>query len=156
MMQPLPMNEAMQQGLAEAPFKVELDVLEWNAQTISWRAGSKAPEARGASAHNSSHFSQDPFTGLIRHLRSGLVSPRGTNWGHCSDPAMGAPFSAIANAFDPAAQDAACIKAHEKFVNDALFLFVGHDLNARAMSRRVRGLVQARDWIQDLSPVAMG
>jgi hypothetical protein len=40
-------------------------------------------------------------------------------------------------------------------VNDALFLFVGHDLNARAMSRRVRGFVQAQNWFQDFGPIAM-
>ncbi len=155
MMQPLPMNEVIQQGLAEALFKVEFEVLEWNAQQIAWRAGSKAPEARGATAHNNSYFSQDPFTALVRHLRSDLVTPRGTNWGHYSDPEMDALFQGIATTFDPAAQDALCIKAHEKYVNDALFLFVGHDLNARAMSRRVQGFVQAQNWFQDIAPVTM-
>jgi len=29
-------------------------------------------------------------------------------------------------------------------------------LNARAMSPRVRGFVQARNWFQDLGPVSMG
>jgi ABC-type transport system substrate-binding protein len=156
MMQPVPMNEAIQQGLSEAHFRVEFEVLEWNAQTTSWRAGARAPEARGASAHNNSYFSQDPFTGLIRHLRSDLVSPRGTNWGHYSDPEMDALFTEIATSFDQAKQDAACIRAHEKYVNEALFLFVGHDLNARAMSRRVQGFVQAQNWFQDLTPVRMG
>ena len=155
MMQPLPMNEVIQQGLSEAFFKVEFEVLEWNAQQIAWRAGSKAPEARGATAHNNSYFSQDPFTALVRHLRSDLVTPRGTNWGHYSDPEMDALFQGIATTFDPAAQDALCIKAHEKYVNDALFLFVGHDLNARAMSRRVQGFVQAQNWFQDIAPVTM-
>jgi hypothetical protein len=61
----------------------------------------------------------------------------------------------IATTFDPAAQDALCIKAHEKYVNDALFLFVGHDLNARAMNRRVQGFVQAQNWFQDFSPITM-
>jgi peptide/nickel transport system substrate-binding protein len=41
-------------------------------------------------------------------------------------------------------------------VNEALFLFVAHDLNPRAMGKRVRGFVQARTWSQDLAPISMG
>ena len=35
-------------------------------------------------------------------------------------------------------------------------LFVTHDLNPRAMSRRVQGFVQAQSWFQDLMPIRIG
>ena len=154
-MQPLLMNEFIQQNLAEAGIKVELDVIEWNALISNWRAGAKDATTRGASATNSSYFSQDPFTALIRHLDSGLVSPRGTNWGYYSDPEMDTIFKVIKYNFDPEVQLRAVQRAHEKFVNDALFLFVAHDVGPRAMSARVKGFVQAQSWYQDFSPVSV-
>ncbi len=127
-----------------------------SALTNAWRAGARDPLSRGVSAHNNSYFSQDPFTALIRHLDSGLVPPRGTNWGWYQDAGMDALFQRIRTAFDGAALDEAAAAAHTRIVDDALFLFVAHDLNPRAMSARVQGFVQARNWFQDLGPVRMG
>jgi peptide/nickel transport system substrate-binding protein len=155
-MQPLAMNELIQQNLAEIGIKVEFEVMEWNALVASWRAGAKDPSSRGAHSTNSSYFSQDPFTALIRHLDSQLVAPKGTNWGYYADAEMDAGFAAIRATFDKAAQLAAIQKVHEKFVNDALFLFVAHDVAPRALSPRVKGFTQAQNWYQDVTPVSMG
>jgi ABC-type transport system substrate-binding protein len=156
MMQPIPMNEAIQQGLREAGIAVTFEVVEWNALQAAWRAGSRDPLSRGASAHNNSYFSQDPFTALIRHLDSSLVTPRGTNWGWYQDATMDGLFERMRTGFAEGAIDRAAAEAHAKIVDDALFLFVAHDLNARAMHPRVRGFVQARNWFQDLGPVSIG
>jgi len=155
-MQPLPMNEFIQQNLAAIGIKVDFEVMEWNALLASWRAGAKDGSSRGAHSTNSSYFSQDPFTALIRHLDSSLFPPTGTNWGYYRDPELDRLFAAIRTSFDPAAQERAVQRAHEKIVDDALFLFVAHDVNPRAMSPRVKGFVQAQNWFQDFSPVVMG
>ncbi|MBV9189613.1 MAG: ABC transporter substrate-binding protein [Betaproteobacteria bacterium] len=154
-MQPLLMNEFIQQNLAEVGIKVELEVLEWNALLANWRAGAKDPTTRGAASTNSSYFSQDPFTALIRHLDSSLVPPRGTNWGYYSDAEMDAFFKEMRASFDQEVQLSAIRKAHEKFVNEALFLFVAHDVGPRALSPKVKGFVQAQNWYQDLAPVSV-
>jgi len=57
--------------------------------------------------------------------------------------------------FDPAAQTRLLGQLHSKVVDDALFLFVAHDLNPRAMNRRVQGFVQAQSWFQDLNPIRL-
>lgn len=57
--------------------------------------------------------------------------------------------------FDPAAQDKVLQQIHEKIVDEALFLFVTHDVNPRAMSSKVTGFVQAQNWFQDFSPISM-
>jgi peptide/nickel transport system substrate-binding protein len=44
---------------------------------------------------------------------------------------------------------------HEKYVNEALFLMVTHDVNARAMSAKVKGFVQAQNWFQNFSSISM-
>lgn len=155
-MQPLPMNEFIQQSLAEIDIKVEFEVMEWNALVSSWRAGAKDPLSRGAHSTNSSYFSQDPFTCLIRHLDSSLVAPKGTNWGYYSDPVLDGYFEQIRTSFDTAKQLTAIQKAHERFVDEALFLFVAHDVNPRALSPKVKGFVQAQNWYQDITPVFMG
>jgi hypothetical protein len=44
---------------------------------------------------------------------------------------------------------------HDKVLDDALFLVVAHDMNPRAMSRPVKGFVQAQSWFQDLTPISL-
>lgn len=155
-MQPVAMNELIQQNLREIGIEVEFDARDWNALLANWRAGAKDAGTRGAVATNSSYFSQDPFTALMRHLDSRLIPPKGTNWGYFSDPEMDKLFDAIRTEFDPAAQEALIRKVHEKYVNEALFLFVAHDVAPRAMSQKVKGFVQAQNWFQDVSPVSVG
>ncbi|GAB2882791.1 ABC transporter substrate-binding protein [Uliginosibacterium flavum] len=154
-MQPMLMNELIQQNLAEIGIQVEFDVRDWNALLANWRAGAKDPGTKGATTTNSSYFSQDPFTALIRHVDSGLMPPKGTNWGYYSDPEMDKIFDAIRTEFNPEAQTALVAKAHEKFVNDALFLFVAHDVAPRAMTKKVKGFVPPHNWYVDFSPITM-
>jgi peptide/nickel transport system substrate-binding protein len=38
---------------------------------------------------------------------------------------------------------------------EAVMIFVAHDVNPRALSPKVTGFVQAQSWFQDLTPVSM-
>jgi len=154
-MQPLPMNEFVQQNLAEVGIKVDFEVVEWNTLINIWRAGAKHESSRGGTGMNYTYFIQDPFTGFVRHLQCNLAPPAGTNWGYYCDPEMDKLFDQIRNTFDPAEQTKVLQKVHEKYVDDALFLMVTHDVNPRAMSPKVQGFVQAQNWFQDFSPITM-
>ena len=154
-MLPLPMNEYIQQNLAEIWIDVEFVVVEWNTMINIWRAGAADPSSEGAASINFTYFIQDPFTGLIRHLSCDLVAPNGTNWGHYCDPEMEELFAKIHTTFDPEEQTAVLQQTHEKFVNEALFLFVTHDVAPRAMSPSVKGFVQAQNWYQNFGTVTM-
>ncbi len=154
-MQPLPMNEFIQQNLAEAGIQIDFEVVEWNTLINIWRAGAKHESSRGATGMNYSYFIQDPFTGFIRHLQCNLQPPAGTNWGHYCTPEMDALFDKVRNTFDAAEQTRVLQAVHEKFVDDALFLMVTHDVNARAMTPRVRGFTQAQNWFQDFSGITV-
>ncbi len=154
-MQPLPMNEFVQQNLAEVGIQVDYEVVEWNTLINIWRAGAKADISRGVSAINYSYLVQDPFTGYLRHLQSNLAPPNGTNWGYYADPAMDKLFDEIRNTFDREAQIAVLRKVHEKFVDDAVFVMITHDVNPRAMSAKVKGFVQAQNWFQDFSKITI-
>ena len=154
-MQPLAMNEFIQQKLAEVGIKGDLQVMEWNALLANWRAGAKDASTRGATSTNSSYFSQDPFTALIRHVDSGLLPPKGTNCGYYPDTELDTIFKVVRYNFDPEIQAKAIQRAHERLVNQALFLFVAHDVGPRAMTGQVKGLVQAQNWFQNFSSVTV-
>ena len=57
------------------------------------------------------------------------------------------------SSFDAKQRDAALAKLHERAVEESFFLFWVHDTGPRAMSPKVKGFVQAKNWFQDLSPV---
>jgi ABC-type transport system substrate-binding protein len=121
----------------------------------NWRVGAKDPSTNGATSTNSSYFSQDPFTALMRHVDRRLVAPNGTNWGYYEDAEMDSLIDAIRNEFDPKAQLATIQQMHEKIVDEALFLFVAHDVAPRAMSPKVKGFVQPQNWFIDLTTVTV-
>jgi peptide/nickel transport system substrate-binding protein len=154
-MQPLPMNEFVQQNLAEIGIQVEFEVVDWNTLINIWRAGAKHETARGATGMNYTYFLQDPFTGFIRHVQCSFGPPAGTNWGYYCDPEMDRLLDQVRNSFNEAEQIKLLQKIHEKYVDEALFLMVTHDVNPRAMTPKVQGFVQAQNWFQDFSPVSM-
>ncbi|MEZ5855164.1 MAG: ABC transporter substrate-binding protein [Hyphomicrobiaceae bacterium] len=152
-MLPLQMNEYIQQNLAEIGIKVEFDVVEWQALLDIWRAGAKAPQAKGAQGVNVSYTTQDPYSAFTRFLRSDLHAPNGVNFGFYSDPEMDNLLKAAQLEFDPAKRDAILAQVHTKEVNDALFLWVVHDVAPRGLSPKVKGFKPARNWFQSLSKV---
>ena len=73
-----------------------------------------------------------------------------------SNPDVDHLVEQIYGEFDPAKRLVLLTKLNEKINEDALLIFVAHDLNPRAMSPKVHGFVQAQSWFQDLTPVSVG
>jgi peptide/nickel transport system substrate-binding protein len=154
-MLPLQMNEYIQQNLKEIGIDVEFNVVEWQALLDIWRAGAKSPQAAGSHGVNVSYTTQDPYSSFTRFLRSDLAAPNGVNFGYYSDPEMDKLLKETQLTFDPDKRDEILAKVHTKEVNEALFLWVVHDVAPRAMSPKVKGFVPAQNWFQSLSPVYM-
>jgi peptide/nickel transport system substrate-binding protein len=152
-MMPLQMNEYIQQNLKEVGIDVEFMVVEWQALLDIWRAGAKSAQAAGAHGVNVSYTTQDPYSTFTRFLRTDLSAPNGVNFGYYSDPEMDKLLNEASKTFDPAERDKILAKVHTKEVDEALFLWVVHDVAPRAMSTKVKGFVPARNWFQSLSPV---
>lgn len=152
-MQPLPMNEFMQESLKEVGFDVSFDVMEWESLLSLWRAGAAADAAKGAHASNISYATIDPFSAFVRFMQTSQIPPNGLNWGHFSDPKLDELMSRARATFDMAERDRILAEVHTYAVDQALFLWVAHDVNPRAMSPKVKGFVQAQNWFQDLTPV---
>jgi ABC-type transport system substrate-binding protein len=154
-MQPLPMNEFIQQNLKDVWIDIDFEVFEWQALIEAWKAGAGAPTNRGCMALNISQGSFDPFRAFARILQTNMAAPNGVNWSRYSNAEMDTLFAATLQATDPAEQDRILAATHGKVVDQALFLFAAHDLNPRAMSQSVKGFVQAQSWFQDLTPIHM-
>ena len=45
--------------------------------------------------------------------------------------------------------------AHERMVDDPPWLYIVHDLNPRAMSKRVHGFVPVQSWFVDLTQISL-
>ncbi|XUM24785.1 ABC transporter substrate-binding protein [Bradyrhizobium oligotrophicum S58] len=154
-MQPLPMNEYLQQALAECYFDVKLDVIEWNTLFTNWRRGAKDASANGASATNVTYAAMDPFFALVRFLQSSMAPPVSNNWGYINNPKFDELVKKARQTFDPTERDKALAELHAASVDDAAFLYVAHDVGPRAMSPKVKGVVQPKSWFIDFSPISV-
>jgi ABC-type transport system substrate-binding protein len=154
-MQPLPMNEFIQQSLAECYFDVELDVIEWNTLFTNWRKGAKDASARGANAVNVTYAAMDPFFAMVRFLDSKMAPPVSNNWGYNNNPKFDELVAEARNSFDPAARDKALAALHEASVDDAAFLWVAHDVGPRALSPKIKNFVQPKSWFVDFSTMTI-
>jgi ABC-type transport system substrate-binding protein len=154
-MQPLAMNEFIQQNMKAVGIDIEYDVLVWETLFNNWRIGAKDPKSNGAHAINISFATQDPFFAFARFYDSRMVAPRSVNWGWVQDPEFDKRVAAARGEFDPVKRDAAIAKLHEYAVDQAAMLFIVHDTGPRGLSPKVKGFVQAKNWFQDLTPVSV-
>src|SRR6201989_3566831 len=155
-MLPLPMNEYLQQALAECYFDVKIDVVEWNTLfSVNWRKGAKDASAMGSNAINVTYSAMDPFFALVRFLQSGMAPPVSNNWGYINNPKFDELVTRARQTFDPAERDKALAELHAASVDDAAFLYVAHDVGPRAMTPKITGFVQPKSWFVDFSPITM-
>ena len=153
-MLPIPMNEVVQQSLAEVGINLEFEVVEWGTMLVAFRNPPFTPPTMNVHAMNVSLVTSD-ISYLWRFYHSRNASPVAFNWGHWLNPEFDALLASIEAEFDPEAVDAVVPKAHEMIVDQAPWLFIVHDLNPRAMSSRVQGFVSAQSWFQDLTKVSL-
>ncbi|CAA9210707.1 MAG: ABC transporter, substrate-binding protein (cluster 5, nickel/peptides/opines) [uncultured Acetobacteraceae bacterium] len=154
-MLPLPMNEFLQQSLREnCGVEIAFEVVEWNTLLAGLRAEPTQPQWLGADALNISLYSSDP-SAVARWFLSSNATPRGSNAGHWRDERFDAALGALETERDPARIASLLRTAHERLVDNPPWLWIVHDLNPRAMSRRVRGFVSPQSWFVDLARVDM-
>jgi peptide/nickel transport system substrate-binding protein len=154
-MQPIPMNEFVQQALKECFFDVELDVIEWNTLFTNWRQGAKHESARGANAINVTYAAMDPFFAMVRFTSTKTFPPVSNNWGYFGNDEFDGLIAKARSTFDDAGRDAALAVLHKRIVEEAPFVWVAHDVGPRAMSAKVKGVVQPKSWFIDIAPMSV-
>jgi peptide/nickel transport system substrate-binding protein len=148
-MTPLPMNEMIQENLRAVGIDVSYDVRDFTTMINMLRAGAKASDA---DAINIAMTMQEPASG-VAPFGSSFAPPAGSNWGFYNNPAFDEAMKAAQMEFDPAKQDAAMARVNEVLTDDAASVLVVHDFNPRAMSPKVTGFAQARNWYQDYTSI---
>nr|WP_113869377.1 ABC transporter substrate-binding protein [Brenneria salicis]NMN93018.1 peptide/nickel transport system substrate-binding protein [Brenneria salicis ATCC 15712 = DSM 30166]RBP57786.1 peptide/nickel transport system substrate-binding protein [Brenneria salicis ATCC 15712 = DSM 30166]RLM28881.1 ABC transporter substrate-binding protein [Brenneria salicis ATCC 15712 = DSM 30166] len=153
-MQPLPMNEYIQQSLKSCFFNVDIKVNEWNTLFTNWRLGAEDPASQGVDTINVSAAVADPYFGMIRFSTAKAFPPVAANWGYFSTLETERLANKVKHAFTPAEMDSATAELHEAVMNEVPFLFVAHDVGPRAISPAVTGVVQPQSWFIDLALVS--
>jgi len=154
-MQPLPMNEFVQQSLKQCHIDIQFDVIEWNTLFTNWRKGSKDPSANGAQATNVSFAAMDPFFAMVRFTSTKTFPPVSNNWGYFGNPEFDGLIASARTSFEDKPRDAALAKLHARIVEEAPFIWIAHDVGPRAMSQKVKWVVQPRSWFIDIATMSM-
>jgi peptide/nickel transport system substrate-binding protein len=154
-MQPLPMNEFAQQSLKQCFFDVQFDVIEWNTLFTNWRKGVKDPSANGTNALNVSFAAMDPFFAMVRFASTKAFPPVSNNWGYYGNAEVDKLIADARTTFDDKGRDAALAKLHAHLVDDAAFVWIAHDVGPRAMSAKVKNVVQPQSWFIDIATMSM-
>jgi ABC-type transport system substrate-binding protein len=152
-MQPLPMNEFVQENLREVGVELSFDVMDWEALRGRRRGGADATENKGSHAINSSWNIADPDMGLLSTSASAMRPPLGNNWGLFADPKADELVRQAKAEFDPVRLQEALGRLHAYIVDQAMWIWVVHDLAPRGLGPKVRGFVPGHNSYQDLSPV---
>jgi peptide/nickel transport system substrate-binding protein len=153
-MLPIPMNEFLQQNFAAVGMQIDFDVVEWGTMLVAIRSDPKAPQSHGDQGINISLSWVDPST-MFRYYAKDSFSPTNYNWMHWDNAEATAALKQAQASFDPAEQTKLLAAAHAKIVDDAPWLFIVHDLNPRAMSKKVQGFVPVQSWFVDFTQISM-
>jgi len=151
-MLPLPMNEFLQQTLAQCNIEIDFEVVEWGTMLVAFRNDPTGPQALGADAMNISLVSSD-ISQMARWFWSGNMAPNGSNWGHFQDDEFDQLLGEIQVSTDSGEIAGKIARLNEILVDEAPWLWIVHDLNPRAMSEKVTGFVSAQSWFQDFTSV---
>jgi peptide/nickel transport system substrate-binding protein len=155
-MQPLPMNEFVQENLNQVGFEVEIEVADWEALRARRRARADAAENKGVYGLNNSWSIMEPDFGFMSVIYSKNAPPVGNNWGLYNDPMADALCEKAKLEFDIDAQSRALAELHQYVVDQAMWIWVVHDLNPRALASKVKGFVPPQAWYVDLSSLDIG
>jgi peptide/nickel transport system substrate-binding protein len=154
-MLPLPMNEAVQENLKQAcNVDVKVEPVEWQTLLNVLRSTPDAPQLNGAMALNVSSPSSDAGA-MYRYFAKVNFTPNGFNFEQWVDDQFEEAFGKMAESTDEAAMLKYYAAAHQRLVDNPPWLYIVHDLNPRAFSKKVKGFVSPQSWFVDLSLVSV-
>jgi len=153
-MMPIPMNEFLQQNFKAVGIDVEFDVVEWGTMLVAIRNAPTAPPSHGVDGVNISLSYTDPSS-MFRYYATDSFSPTNYNWGHWANAEATDLLRQAQKSFDPVEQTKLLAQAHAIVVDEAPWLFIVHDLNPRALSKKVTGFRPAQSWYQDFTQISM-
>jgi peptide/nickel transport system substrate-binding protein len=122
---------------------------------VAMRNPPTAAQSHGVDAVNISLAHATEFSRFTSFFLSSTFPPNGFNWPNWANPEFDALVDKIEKSSDQEEIASLIRRAHEVIVDDAAWLFIVHDLNPRAMSKKVKGFISAQSWFQDFTRVYM-
>jgi ABC-type transport system substrate-binding protein len=92
---------------------------------------------------------------MTRYFSAANATPAGNNFEHWKDDKFEAAMDTAANTSDPATIQASYRAAHQRLVDNPPWLYIVHDLNPRALSKKVQGFVSPQSWLIDLTLISL-
>jgi peptide/nickel transport system substrate-binding protein len=142
-MWPIEMNQFVQKNLADVGIKLNVNTIEWQSLLTDYNAARTkgfGPDVNGFC------YSLGPSTpDSFAQYYAGSGGPN-VNQAQFDDPKIDDLLQQARVTYDYNAQVPLLQQAHELIVENAPWLFIVHDLNARAFSSKVRGVVDPQSW----------
>lgn len=154
-MQPMPMNEFVQENLNAVGFSLEIEIIDWEALRARRAGRADGPRNNGVHGLNNSWNVQEPDFGFMSVMSGKRFPPNGNNWGLYSDPKTEELCAAVIAEFDPKLRDEKMAALHTYLVDQSVWIWVVHDLNPRALSPKVKGFIPPQNWGVDLTTISM-
>lgn len=152
-MQPLPMNEFIQENFRAIGIDMALETLDWEALRSRRMAGAEGEANKGAHAINYAWSIQYPVFGIIGQTYHGKNRVKGYNWGHYADTKADELAKQPLEAFDLDEQNRRIGALHAYLVDQAVWVWVVHDMDPRGLAGYLKGYVQAQSWFQDFTRI---
>ena len=152
-MQPLSMNEFIQENMRDVGIDVSLESMDWEALRSRRMAGAHSPLNKGIHGINYSLTIQYPIFGIVGQTFHGKNRVAGYNWGNFADPDADELAAKSLREFDLDAQNKRIGELHAYLVDQAIWIFVVHDMNPLGLASHLKGFVQAQSWFQDLTRI---
>ncbi len=97
----------------------------------------------------------DPFFAMVRFVSTKTQPPVSNNWGYFGNAEFDKLIETARTSFDEKARDTALAKLHARIVEEAPFVLIAHDVGPRAISKKVKGVVQPQSWFIDIATMSM-
>jgi ABC-type transport system substrate-binding protein len=102
-----------------------------------------------------SFAAMDPFFAMVRFVSTKAFPPVSNNWGYYGSPEVDKLVADARTSFDDKARDAALAKLHAYIVDDAPFVWIAHDVGPRALSAKIKNVVQPKSWFIDIATMTI-
>jgi ABC-type transport system substrate-binding protein len=152
-MQPVPMNAFIQENFKDVGIQMSLETLDWEALRSRRLAGADAPVDKGVDAINYAISIMYPVFGIIGQTYHGKHRVKGYNWGQFADPKADQLAQRALNAFDTDEQNRRIGELHAYLVDQAVWVWVVHDLNPYGLAGYAKGFIQAQNTYQDFTRI---
>ncbi len=141
MMEPISMNEFIQQDLAKVGIRVQTETQEWQSFFTKWRAGMPAEYAAFAQAYPT----ENP-TSLARWVSTANEPPNGVNSGWYSNQDVDRLLNEGLRTLDEQKRYDLYQQAIDLLTGDVMVLSVVHDKAPLAWRKAVNGFVHPKSW----------